>query len=45
MDDADAKLLNGWCGRKTPQWMVWMKRLQDSLMDGVDGASARLNDE
>ena len=45
MDGVDARLLNGWHGCKTPQWMVRMKRLQDSLMDGANGASIRLKDE
>ena len=45
MDGADARLLNGWHGCKTAQWMMWMKRLQDSLMDGVDEASAKFKDE
>ena len=45
MDGADARILNGWRGCKTPQWMMRMKRLQDSLMDGADEASARLKDE
>ena len=45
MDGADARLLNGRHGCKTPQWMVRMEQLQDSLMNGANGASARLKDE
>ena len=45
MDGVDARLLNGWRGCKTPQWMVRMKQLQVSLMDGVDGAYIKLKDE